>query len=175
MDVAAKKTAAQFSLEEVLSLLRAKNRCLERIHALCATFLERWPSLANAEAAYSESTESTEFTRSNELARFQQRRESYFHILDLYDKRISDALRCQPKAHPLDPINYSEKIDAVLEERSQIVRAIMNQDGLIMAELESEKTRLFDELTGTRRNQTLVSKFKSSWVPESGEELDQKL
>jgi hypothetical protein len=175
MDVAGKMTAAQFSLEEVLSLLRAKNRCLERIQGLCTAFLERWPNLTDADISHSESIESNQSKKNSELARFQQRRESYFHILDLYDKRISDALRCQPKAHPLDSINYSEKIDAVLDERSRIVRAIMDQDGLIMAQLESEKTRLFDELTGTRRNQTLVSKFKSSWVPESGEELDQKL
>jgi hypothetical protein len=177
MEVAMKKNSSAVetaSIEEALSLLRAKNRCLERVLRLCSGFLDRWESLS-------------EDAKSRELARLQEKRGSHFRVLELYDERITQTLRrSSGGAHRL-AVPHGEKtaepsteqllphLQEVLNERSRLVREIIDQDNQIMLRLESEKNRVIEELAGTRKNQSLVNKFKSGWVAESGEGLDQKL
>ncbi|MDR3608845.1 MAG: hypothetical protein P4M08_15885 [Oligoflexia bacterium] len=151
------------TFEEVLSLLQARNRCLERLLGLCRAFGEQWVQWAD------------ETARDQGLARFQEKRTSHFHTLELYDRKISDSLK--GLSNDSDPRNSLQgaKVDVVLAERAELVRAIIDQDNRIMGMLDSEKSRVLDELAAARRGQSLVNKFKSSWVTESGEGLDRKL
>jgi hypothetical protein len=152
-------------VQEIISLLQAKNRCLQRLLELCTKFIASWE-------LPKESSETDTRARVAELARFQGRRESTFKGLELYDRRANEALASLP-SESRTPYLIEETRRALLA-KDRLVQAIIERDNEIMTRLKSEKGRVFEELTDARRGQNLVNKFKSTWVPGSGEGLDRK-
>lgn len=150
------------SAQEIIRLFQAKNRGLQRLLELGTKFLARW-----------DAAEQTAESRGEALTRFQARRDSAFRALEHCDRRIGAALAALPnEARTPKMLEESRR---ALAAKDRLLQALIARDQEIMTRLESEKGRVLEELVDARRGQSLVSKFKSTWVPDSGEGLDQKL
>jgi hypothetical protein len=144
------------NMEVLMSLLNAKNRCLERFLAISKEFGEK-----AAESAV------------EGLEQFQVRRDATLKAIELFDRKISEAAR---------DISSSERtprlIDAVqaaLDRKNELVQQILKADENVIQKIEQSKLDLLKELASSRKSKEVLSKFKSSWVAESGEELDKTL
>jgi hypothetical protein len=140
---------------DVIGLLQNKKRCLQRLLETSLKF--------GAEA------ESGDLSR---LSEFDSARASAFKTLQLTDARITDAVRALPIAERTPAL--SAAVQASLDEEFELVQRITLADNRVGALIEREKQRLQSEIAATRRSHELTGKFKSAWMPEAGEELDQK-
>lgn len=141
---------------DVVSLLQSKNRCLQKFLNLSLQFLK--------------SAEQGDFST---LDDFQSRREATIKALDLYDRKISESVATL--AAETDRAALADSITPVLEERNRVIEQILRVDDRIMSQLDQEKRRIAEEMAQSRKNQANLMKFKSAWMPESGEGLDEKL
>jgi hypothetical protein len=141
---------------DVLSLLESKNRCLRRFLELSADFLRR-----------------AEQGDLSELDPFQTRRETVLRTLDLFDRKITEVV-----AH-LSPEQRTSQlvrqVELALAEKDDTVRQILIVDDKIIRRIEEEKTRIVRELASSEKSRSNIQRFKSTWVPTHGEELDQQL
>jgi triphosphoribosyl-dephospho-CoA synthetase len=107
------------------------------------------------------------------LQKFLEKRERIIKALDLYDKKISEVIeKMSPTARDESLL---EAIRACMVIKNDTVARIVKLDAKIMDKIENEMKSLVEELTGTRKNKDNLSKFKSTWVAKSGEELDKTL
>ena len=142
--------------DDVLRLMDGKKRCLRRFLEISEGFL------ATAESGDLSSLES-----------FELKRDSIIKTLAMFDRKITEVVRGLPKdvrTHAL-----SESVQARLNEESLIVQSILKKDNRIIECLEIEKTRIQRETAITQKTKEITGRFKSGWMPESGEELDQKV
>jgi hypothetical protein len=144
---------------DVLKLLHSKNRCLERFLELSLGFLK--------------STDQQDFVLSDELVSFQSRRDATLKAMDLYDRKLTEAIGQLPPQQRTPALVQSVK--AELTRKETLVLQILDIDLKIMGHIESEKNRILKDMASTRKSKDMLSKFKSTWVAELGEELDTKL
>ena len=141
---------------DVSSLLKSKNKCLEKFLELSSEFWDR-----------------AQTGDLSELVMFQTRREATLKAVDLYDRKINEivSLMTSDKNSPA----LVAEVKAALERKDALVKQILELDFKIIAKIEDEKARLVRELSSSRKSQEIAAKFKSTWIAESGEELDKKL
>ncbi len=147
---------------DVLALLRSKNRCLERFLALSETFRER--SRAGGEA----------WCDLQSLNDFQDNRDASLKAIELYDRKIQEAVDVLP-SHMRQVPQLVDAVRSALERKEELVKRILEADLEVISKIEDVKNRLLKDLNGTRRSREVLSKFKSTWIPRSGEELDKEV
>ena len=141
---------------EILNLLQTKNRYLHRFHEVTLDF-QKQADVGQFEA----------------LEVFQNERDLILKILNLYDRKITEAVGSLPQMERTT--NLSDEVERLLNEKNELVHRIILADEKIMTKISEEKAKLTKEISSTEKSKTLVKKFKSSWVAGSGEELDKKL
>lgn len=141
---------------DVLGLLQSKNRCLKKFLELSAEFLK-----------------SAEKGDLSALSDFESRRDAIVRVLELFDRRIAEAIQRLPAAERSDMLIAA--IHRELEAKNTLVQSILSVDEKIMMSIEREKDRIAQDIASSEKGKNMVKKFKSSWVPESGEEFDAKL
>jgi hypothetical protein len=141
---------------DVLGLLQSKNRCLQRFLTLSEDFFS---TIQNGDLST--------------LEMFQTRRESTIKALDLYDRKITEVIS------QLLPTERTQAlidgVTRVLEEKDRLIHRILAADEKIILKIEDEKNRVQRELSSSQKSRDMLKRFKSSWVPESGEEIDRNL
>ena len=143
-------------VREVLSLLRSKNRCLERYLEITTEF---WVSCKHGDL--------------HGLDVFESERESALRAIGLFDRKIEQVA---PQITPSERTpEIVEELRALLLEREQFVHRIVDADLLIIGKIEAAKSEILREAAAVRKSRESVAKFKSQWIADSGEELDQKL
>ncbi len=141
---------------DVLSLLESKNRCLQRFLDLSVSFLRM--------------AEQGDITQ---LETFHERRETAIRTLDLYDRKISELVASLPTEGRTPQL--VRQVELALAEKDSIVRQILITDEKVIRRIEEEKIKILQELTASEKSRATISKFKSTWVAQSGEGLDEKL
>lgn len=141
---------------DVLTLMQSKNRCLQRLLDISTTFLV--------------ASEKGDFSG---LDDFELQRNAIIQALDLYDRKIAEVVAKLSAADRTPPL--LSKIEETLAEKNRLIQSILTLDDRIIQAIEREKSRIQTELANSRKSQALMNKFKSSWVAESGEELDSTL
>lgn len=141
---------------DVLSLLENKNRSLERFLASSEEFFPL--------------AEKGDFTS---LEAFHSRREAILRTLDLCDRKIAEVIALMP-ASERNP-SLIQSVERALADKEAIIHKILAIDDKIMQKIEDEKNKVLKELNASQKNSAMMKKFKSNWVAESGEGLDQKL
>jgi hypothetical protein len=140
---------------DVLTLLKSKNRCLEKFLSLSEDYL------------------STVGPELDDLSPFQERRDSTLKALELYDRKIADVVA------GLGPFDRTPELVASvkreLSRKDDLVHRILAIDLKIIGLIEKAKTDLIQEMAASRKSQEMLGKFKSTWVNEAGTELDEKL
>ena len=141
---------------ELLKLLKAKNAYLKKF-LICTEDLVPL-------------VESGDFST---LTAFQKRRDSILKGIQFFDQKISNALLniSETKTTP----SLINAVVELVETKTHLIQTIILADQRIMAAIEAEKNRLQKEAIASDRSQQLVKKFRSSWISESGEQLDGKV
>jgi hypothetical protein len=150
-------TGADSAPITVVRLLRSRNRCLERFLALCEAYLAALDGGGGLEG----------------LAELQRERESLLRAADLFDRKVSELV---PEVAP-GGLSAAEReaARAELERKDELVRRILDADLRLISRIEAEKNELLRGIAGARKGAEAISRYKSEWIPEAGEELDAKL
>ena len=141
---------------DVLSLLQSKKRCLRRYLSLSVKFL--------ASAKHGDLTS---------LETFELLRESVIKTLGMYDRKITSVVQSLPAEERTPALSSS--VQSHLNEEAALVQSILKNDNQIIAAIEVEKRRLLHEMANTDKAKAITNRFKSAWMPESGEGLDTKI
>ena len=141
---------------DVLKLLRTKNRCLERFLDISARF--------EAEV------EAGDFSR---LERFHQEREAILKGFALYDRKLSECISQLTSADRTPEL--VSKIEEALQRKQDLVHRILSIDEKLSRKIVEERARLQKEMAQNQKSVSMIKKFKSGWISESVDELDEKL
>ncbi|OFZ21464.1 MAG: hypothetical protein A2X94_08120 [Bdellovibrionales bacterium GWB1_55_8] len=141
---------------EVLKLIRSQIRCLERFKEASSCFL------AAADAG--------DF---GGLDQFERNRASLLKGFDLFDRKITESV-AQMGPGDRTPALLAEA-EELLFTKSSLIQEIMGIDDRIIERISTEQLRISTEISRTQRSNSLMKRFKSGWVPESGEQLDEIL
>lgn len=142
---------------DVLALLRSKNRCLDRFLSISRDFLAALEGGAGLSG----------------LERFQLDRDACLKAIDLYDRKISEAVPLLPSE--VRTPSLSESVKTQLDRKQSVIQSILAVDLEIMSRIEEARNDLLKDLSESRKNTEKLGKFKSRWVPEAGEGIDRKL
>jgi hypothetical protein len=154
-------------MSDLLSLLKSKNRCLGKFLSISEDFLAR----VQASTRPGKDQEAQEWLA--ELGLFESRRDSALRALELYDRKISE-LASEVTDRERTP-GLIERVKSAMNERETIVQAILKVDLELISRIEKERSRLMRDMSSARKAKDTLSKFKSGWIAESGEGLDEKL
>ncbi|OFZ82466.1 MAG: hypothetical protein A2583_01680 [Bdellovibrionales bacterium RIFOXYD1_FULL_53_11] len=144
---------------DVCSLMQSKNRCLERFLRLSEKFMS--------------DHRSCEGGLLDGLDRFQKEREDILKAISLLDKKIHETAAAIERDAVTPALSAAVKNE--LDRKDMIVRLIIESDLKIISEIEKLKNEMINDIARERKAGRLIGKFKSEWVPKSGEELDGSL
>ena len=140
----------------VIKLLASKNRYLRRYLSVSRDFL------VNALTG-----------NLSQLFEVEQKREKLIQAIGVHNRKISEFIRdLSPEFRTPDLV---ERAQAQMTEEAEVVQSILKVDNQIVECIEHEKLRLKKELLQTQKRKDLAGRFKSAWIPESGEGLDKKV
>ena len=141
---------------DVLSLLQNKKRCLRHLLALSEGFAEL-----------------AEQGNLSSLNLFETQREGVFKALAMFDRKLTAAVQALSAEERTPDLSLGARRS--LEDEAFLVQSILNADNRILKAIEGEKARLTREMNSAQKSKELAGRFKSSWIAESGEELDRKV
>ncbi|HAR41111.1 MAG TPA: hypothetical protein DCS07_00505 [Bdellovibrionales bacterium] len=141
---------------EVIRLLKSKNRCLEQFLELSEEFLK-----------------TIETGNFSDLETFYKKRDRILKGFDLFDRKLTETLELLPK-NSFDA-ELAAQVEQALNMKAALIGRIAATDQKIVDAIQEEKLRITKEMANSQKQTSTVKKFKSSWVGESGEDLDRKL
>ena len=147
-------------MNELISLLKSKIRCLRKILQYSEHFLVE----ANT-SAHEDNLE--------RVLNLEKKREIAIRTLDLIERKINEVAGQIPRIERT-PTRLGQ-LDALMQESVELVHEIVITDGLVLRKVETIQNEVSKDLLHSKRQQGTIGKFKSSWVSESGSELDKKL
>ncbi len=109
----------------------------------------------------------------SELTQFEARRAQCLDAIFSGEKLISQIIKNLSEQEKTS--NLINQIEVKTRKTDQILAEIIDLDSQIIGKLHQEKDQLKDLLIDFNRSEKLVRKFKSSWMPLSGEKLDGSL
>lgn len=139
---------------DVLTLLRSKNRCLERFLGLSREFVADGAPVG-------------------QLDLFESRRDATLKAIELYDRKIAETVPLITDQERTPEL--IQRVSAELARKEVLVHQIVDLDLKIIGRIEEEKNKLLQQAAVARKGRQALSRFKSTWVPESGEGLDETL
>lgn len=142
---------------DLQSLLRSRNKCLRRFLELSSRFLRSEQSISDD---------------STDLIEFQSQRSGLLKAYGLYDQKVTELVEATPN------LKTDEKlIGAVIDsmaEKKQLIAEISRVDEAIMNRIQSASEEVMSTISGENKKKSVLRRFKSTWIPESGEGLDKK-
>jgi hypothetical protein len=118
--------------------------------------------------------ENAEKTNKNPLEAYERERASALKALELYDRKVNDAIASLPS----DRLSAEFQIEAKAElakNETLILNALQNDDA-VFAKIEEARTRLAQLISENRKSREILMKFRSAKGEEqAGEEVDQTL
>lgn len=140
---------------DVLKLLRIKNKCLSKFLKVSEGFLE---SIRTKDLS--------------DLLEFHARRDSIIRAIDLFDRKISEAVA------RLDEIEKTNELKAEIErlitDKDEIIFKVLDVDARIMSHIGRESERIQREITDSQRQKDAIGRFKSGIDGEGGK-LDREV
>lgn len=181
----------------LLELVRGRNRCLESLARAAETFLAavNRPSAAPADATPGADTtsegnppssaapdESPAFQRN--LDAYSARRDAGIRSYVLFDRHASETAAKLGESRTPSRDDGSNRdlqgpvkaaIEVEIERTSTLVALNAEYDARVVARIEEEKQKILNEARRTRRSRDRLARFRSEWVPATGDEVDRKL
>lgn len=144
---------------EVITLLQAKGRCLERFLQISID------GLAEIESGKFEG-----------LSEMERRRENLLRALQLFEEQITTAVTKLDSAERTQDLGLQVSEELALHEHR--LARIQSVDDRISTLIQEEQERIHLQIQSTKQAQeqhAAHQKFKSQWVADSGGELDRKV
>ncbi len=140
----------------LLTLLRSKNKCLEKYFSLSRAFLDevREGHLAG-------------------LTEFQDERDDLLRAMELFDKKVNELVE-KFDAADRTKILISQ-VEDTLARKDHLVKEILDVDLKIISMIEVAKQNIMNDIKQSRRSKESVSRFKSEKTDSVGRALDEKL
>jgi len=114
--------------------------------------------------------------RADDLEDFEQRRDSIFKTIELYDRKInelsSDALKLLSQE---ELVLIRMQLDVALQDQQKAKAEAQRSDDVLMHRLEQQLEALVTDLHQEHRRREILSRFKSSRGFSSGTGVDQSL
>lgn len=141
---------------EVLSLLRSRNRCLRRFLAVTEEY-----TAALRPGAIPETED------------LESERESLVNATRLFETRLSETVPLLPETDRT-PELISQVAD-LENERKEILEAIAISDQKLITRIQEAQELLLEQAQASKKTKSQIGKFKSTWIQDSGSELDEKV
>lgn len=148
--------------EEILELLRSKNRCLDRLMGETRTFL----------AVPLETLVTEADAQQGSLSRYEDARASIIRTLELHDGKIADLIA---KLVPTE--RTPAFLDATREEMNRnkkLIVTVFNADDVVFRKIAEAQSQVLKLIQENRKSRDLLVKFKSGQAP-TGEGMDTTL
>jgi hypothetical protein len=148
--------------DEILSLLRSKTRCLERLMAATHDFLKVSP-----EALLSPSVNGQDA-----LSIYEKERETIVKTVELHDRRISDLIASLGDAekNPSLAQEASKEMSAI----EKLITHVFNADDVVFERIRQAQEHVSRMASESRKNADILSRFKSA-PNKTGDGMDTTL
>lgn len=141
---------------EVLKLIRSQIRCLERFKEASQCFLA--------------DTETGDFSQIDD---FEKSRATLLKGFALFDRKITESVSLLPQEDRTPQL--IAEVERLLAQKTALIGEILSVDDRIIERIAAEQRRISAEAARAHRSTSVMKKFKSGWVPESGDKLDETL
>lgn len=148
--------------EEILELLRLKNRCLDRLMAETRAFLSVAPETLVAEKPEDQGP----------LAAYEGARATILRTLELHDRRISDLIAELPATERTPEFLAVARDEMAQNER--LIVAVFNADDIVFRKIADAQAQITKLIQENRKSREILNKFKSA-SGQTGEEVDRTL
>lgn len=148
--------------EEILSLIRSKNRCLERLMEATRELLTV-PTESLTEGPADRAP----------LDIYDRERASVIRALELYDRKLNEIIARLP-ADARTPA-FLEEAKAEIHRNEQLIVSVFNADDIVFRKIADAQARLTGQLATNRRSRDTLAKFKSTWMQDGGDGVDTTL
>lgn len=138
---------------EVLKLLQSQNRTFEKLVNCSRQFLASdWKGDLDA------------------LHTYESQRALIVRTLSLFEGRINTVVQNIPSSDRTQILITS--VQKCMNEKNTLYQEFLTLDLKIEALIRKEQERISKLVYHTEKSQDLLNRFKSKWVPDSGESLD---
>lgn len=141
---------------DVLTLLRSKNKCLQKFLELSLEFYHQ-----------SHSNEAPD------LSVFEKKRDSILKAIDLFERKSAQAAANLDFSRKTPELIAAVRV--IVAEGERLIHEISKADEKIFIKIDELRNQLVQDLASSRKSKSILSKFKSGMAAQSGEELDQTL
>lgn len=148
--------------EEIIELLRSKNRCLDRLMAETRAFL----------AIPLESLVAESESGRGPLATYEEARATIIRTLELHDGKIGALIA---------GLSPSEKTPAFLDDtreemrrNERLILSVFNADDVVFRKIGDAQNQILKLIQENRKSRDILGKFKSSPI-QTGEGMDTTL
>lgn len=146
--------------EEILSLLRSKNRCLERLIDATREFLKQ-----PFERLVQETT-----SEPSPLAAYEEERTAVIRTLEMHDRKIGELITTLDSSERTGV--FMEDVKSELLENERLIIGVVNADEIVFQRIRDAQNQITKLLAENRKSRELLSKFKSAAGSPTGEEMD---
>ncbi len=148
--------------DEILELLRSKNRCLDRLMAETRAFLA-----ATLEALVAEAGEKT-----GPLTTYEEARDSIIQTIALHDRKIAELINGLPAAERIPEFIAAAREEMRRNER--LISSVFNADDVVFRKIGDAQGQILKLIQENRKSRDLLGKFKSA-SGQTGEGMDKTL
>ena len=154
-------------IDDLLRLLKIKNRCLERILLNSQSFGKMFQNNI-VESAFEERASQIVIG----LTHFEKERETLIRAVQHFDIKIeSNCSEIRSKSLIIQD-EMKKNMRTELSIRDELIEKILEIDADLIVNLENEKEQTAKEIQTSRRAMDVVSRFKSGSTQDRGEGLD---
>lgn len=148
--------------EEILSLVRSKNRCLERLMEATQSFLQcPIEQIADGEEG------------SSALELYDRERVAVIRTLELYDRKLNDLIATLTAEQKTAEFIAAVKVEMAKNE--QLLTSVFNADDIVFRRISDARERVAQLMIENRKGRETLNKFRSTWVSENGDGVDRTL
>ena len=151
--------------EEALSLLRSKNRCLDRLMTVTQEVL-----LISDDKILEPAVNAPRVTP---LELYDRERASVTKAVELFDGKITEIISAFT---PQEKHGRTlEEVKSEMHKGELLLNAIFNADDIVFEKIARVQKRISTQLSENRRSREMLAKFKSQRSTDAGEEVDTTL
>jgi hypothetical protein len=151
--------------DEILSLLKSKNRCLERLMEATREFLRQPLDVLIARGDESE-------IPTTPLSVYEDERAAIIRTLEMHDRKINELISALDPAQKTEAFIADVKAELLGNER--LILGVFNADEIVFQRIREAQSQITKLMVENGKSRAILSKFKSAGQP-TGEEMDRTL
>lgn len=147
----------------ILSLIRSKNRCLERLMDATQAFL----------AVPLRDIASAEESPAAPLRAYDGERAAALKALELFDRKLNERISELSAAEKTEA--FLANVRGEMNRNETLLHSIFNADDVVFRKIADAQARIGKLMQENRKSREILTRFKSTWINEGGDEVDTTL